>query len=593
MALKLERFPVVARFIDRVITERIPEIRRQEREAVVQDITRAMTSQSQLTPMIPESYPNKSGSPFPLYGYDRPIWYSTPIAPRRRPESLIDVETMRRFSNTYDVLRSCINHLKREVQAQQFAIVSRDEDDDSASTARDVVNASAFFTKAGGLGEINETRRHYEAKMVEDTMVIGAFSSWKNWSKGGELIQVLNIDAGTIRPRMDAYGWPGPGEDWYEQWIMGMLITAFKPEELVYDGLWPVTTGPFFVSAVEWLIGTTISALKSDEWNRSWLTDGNTPGQTYVAPSEWTPQQVAEYADIFDLMLAGDISKRQKSVWVPAGAKAQEHSRKDQDFSVFDLWLARRTGAICGVQLASIGFAGEQYKVSQEKSTDSTTQFGAGSLLDLRKEHYDDILIDLGYPHLEVRNGVSAEETPIERTTRLTMAIGGGLMTPNQAIKENGGEPVDGGDTLLVPTLVQSLDNAIAKPEPAVAPVQDPSLAPESKQPDAATKKANSANPDSKTKSVDTEKKPTDTPANSDGEPTGKVERTEDLAAWERKAIKRLKEGRNPSSAFESDALSKGQIARIAGSLRLCADTGAIRAVFRAEGELSDESEDD
>jgi len=143
-------------------------------------VERARESSSySLIAQVPNISP-QHGSPYPLYGMDRPIWYATPNSPRRRPDSLIDIDTLRRFANTYDVLRSCINHLKREVQAQPFSIAPRDKSDKSDALKKRIEDAKSFFTKRGGLGEINQTRRHYESKIFEDILVIGCYAVWKN-----------------------------------------------------------------------------------------------------------------------------------------------------------------------------------------------------------------------------------------------------------------------------------------------------------------------------------------------------------------------------------------------------------------------------
>lgn len=520
--------PVIA---SQAIESARPAIERAATEHAMSDLARAMTLKVQ----VPGGYPQTAQSPYPLYGMDRPIWYATPNSPKRRPDSIVDIDTIRRFADTYDVMRSCINHLKREVQAQPLRIAARDIKDTSDSTQARIAEALAFFTKRGGLGEANETRRHYEQKIFEDVLVIGAYASWKNKTLGGQLLQVIPIDASTIRPRLDAYGWPGPSEEWYEQWIMGMKVTGFKPDELVYDGLWPVTHTPWFRSPVEYLLTTTLTALKSDEWNRSWLTDGNTPGQMISTPPEWTPAQIKEYSDYFNAMLRGNIRERQNAQFIPGGPKPlMQMSRKDQDFQEFDLWLARRTGAIFGVQLSSIGFAGEQYKVSQEGSNDQTTQFGAGALLDLRKEHYDDILEDLGYGDLEAVNGATAEEDPLKRAQRLSLAMGKkAWMGENDARKQEGLEPVTGGD--LVPQSVALAQAAEAEPD---------------------------ADPDA-------------------GDDTAE----DDINRWMRKSLNKLKQGKPAACGFQSDLIPDSRRASIMDALNRALSPEAIRAAFLSPGE--------
>lgn len=546
------RFPwtgAIERRVQRAIDSVMPELQRQaveearpaiEREAVesmVSEVARA-TSTYQLNPQVPNGYPGVSNSPYPLYGYDEPIYYAVPNSPKRRPGSLIDTRTMRQFADQYDVMRSCINHLKREIQAKPLIIGPKDPKDDSRETVRRVDEATQFFTKKGGLGELNETRRIYESKILEDVLVIGAFAAWKNKTKAGKLIQVVQVDASTIRPRMDAYGWPGPGEDWYEQWILGMMITGFKPDELTYDGLYPASYTPWFRSPVEYLISSTLSALKADEWNRTWLTDGNTPDRMFATPKEWTPEQIIVFTEFFNSMVLGDTRQRQKAMFVPDGVKeAFALSRKDQDFQNFELWLLRRCCAVFGVQPASIGFAGEQYKVSQEGSMDSTTQFGAGALLDLRKEHYDDILEDLGFDDLEIIKDQETQESPKERTDRLTKAAGIPYMTLNEARLSDGLDALPEGDVLFVPQTIQPLDRALAEPEP------DPGE-----------------------KDTDDQDPPTDTES--------------DVSRWMRKALKRIRDGRSASCPFESASIPDEDRAKIGLALNRCNTAAEVRDVF-------------
>ena len=493
----------------------LAEAREAGRRDAAQEFARSLSLNGQT--MVPGGVlagGNSTGRP--LYGYDRPLWQATPASPKRKPGSIVDVDTLKRFSESYDPLRSCINHLKREVTAQPFRIVARDTSDGSSATLDRIRQASLFFSRHGGLGERNQTRRHYESLIFEDAMVVGAYAVWKSRTKGGQLLQCLPIDASTIRPRMDAYGWPGPGEDWYEQWIQGMLVTGFKPDEITYDGLWPSTDSPYFKSPIEYLVAVVLTALKSDEWNRVWLTDGNTPGKMLSMPETWTPGEIIEYMDYFNAMLAGDTSARNRIIPVPGGVKgADGHSRKDQDFQEFDMWLLRRTCSIMGVQPASIGYAGEQYKVSQDASHGATTQFGAGVLLEMRKEHYDDILYDLGFDDLEVLNGASANEDPQSRANRLKIAVGKPWLTINEGRAQDGQEPVEGGDVL---------GEATAKPL--------------------------------------------------------ETDEAEDIARWQRKALKRLKDGKTPACEFRSELIPVDTAALVAEALRAARTDADIKAIF-------------
>jgi hypothetical protein len=233
--------------------------------------------------------------------------------------------------------------------------------------------------------------------------VVGAGAVFFNTTRGGGLLDAVAVDAATIRPRVDAFGWPGPGEIAYEQWINGVQVSeGYTREQLLYDGLNPISYSPYFKSPIEWLVNVVNGALRADGWNLAWLTDGSTPADILAAPESWTPDQIKSFAAYFDGMLAGNSRQRQKTRFVPGGTqRVGSPSRKDQDFQEFELWLMRRCCGVMGVAPAAIGFAGEQYKVSQEGAMDSASQIGSGQLLEFRKHLYDEVLRKLGYDFLE------------------------------------------------------------------------------------------------------------------------------------------------------------------------------------------------
>lgn len=501
-------------------------------------------------------------SPFNVYAYNRPMDFTTPQDPNRRPRQVISVDMLRSLADRYDILRACIQHLKREVAAVPIQIVSKDSKDDSDATKKRIKEAEAFFGMGGGLGGPGKMRGEFEGMCIEDLSVVGSAAIYYAPTLGGKPYEVFAIDAATIRPNVDGFGFPGPGQEVFEQWIYGTKVNGYTRDELNFMGL-PTNARsytPYYASPIEWLVMTVRSALKADEWNAAWLTDGNTPNTLIAAPESWTPTQMREYAEYFDALLAGDSKMRQKAKIVPAGTKAESQSRKDQDFKEFELWLLRRTCAIMGVQPASIGFAGEQYKVSQEDSMDSTSQFGAGVILDWRQAIYDDLLIRLGYDDLEARNVTDREEKATERATRNVALVGGGVKTINEARKDEGLDPIDGGDTLFVPGALRPLDQALAPPEPAPAPGGDP---------------------------ADTKK-----PAGGAPVKNGDQQRVE-LAQWQRKAENRIRQNKPAAAPFEALSLPVEITERVAGGLHDCKTVADVRTLFAEVAVKNREALDD
>lgn len=405
---------------------------------------------------------------YPAYHYDDPLWYSTPVPPQRRPGSIVSIKTLRAMADNYDVLRACIQHLKREVSQVPIQVAPLNAKDDRRKTKQAVKEASAFFSQAGGLGGVGKRRSHFEGEVIEDLCIVGATAVFWQQDRMGRPLEAVALDAATIRPKVDGFGWPGPGDFVYEQWVWGVLSAEFTRDQLVYDGLSSRSYTPYFASPVEWLVNAVNSALRADDWNRKWLTDGNTPSDLLAVPDTWTPEQIKDFSAFFDAMMSGDSAQRQRTKFVPSGTnRVQGASRKDSDFQEFELWLLRRTCAIMGVQPASLGFAGEQYKVSQGDSMESTSQFGAGVLLDFRKETYDDAIRRMGYADLvEVQNVTSREEKATERATRNAQLVSGGIKTPNEARQEEGLEADPLGDQLIVSGIVSSLRYVLNPPVP-------------------------------------------------------------------------------------------------------------------------------
>lgn len=516
----------IAAQVDARVAEQAAAIRREAEQTATRRAAEALATALQGNEMPHGPRPA-------MYAFDNPFIYSQPHSPRMRPRTKIDLETLRRLADTYDVMRSCINHLKTEVQAVPIKLVAKDARDDSSGTKKSIEEATAWLdSRAGGLGGFGLVRRHFEDQIFEDALVLGAFAVFVQQARNGKPYQVVAIDSATIKPKVDPYGWQHPG-DAYEQWVQGVNVRpSISMDELIYDGMYPVSSTPYYRSPVEWLAGVTISALKADEWNRTWLTDGNTPDQLIAVPKEWSPTQLQEYAAYFDAMLAGQMPDRRKARLVPDGTKpVWTQTRKDSDFQQFELWLMRRTCSIFGVQPASIGYAGEQYKVSQEESFSATSQFGVGRLLAMRADLYNDLLERLGFDGLQLVNVTEGEEEPGERTDRLAKAVGGPWMTPNEARKAEGIEPIEGGDDLVGSVQPDEFDDSEG-----------------------------------------------DIPE--DDDPEEDEQRAADLRRWERKALSRLREFGSPVCEFSSEWLDELERVEIAEALLGCSSAEDVREVF-------------
>lgn len=433
-------------------------------------------------PLTPANDPmgGKQTTGHGAYALNNPYTWAIPQAPYKKPDSLVSVQTLRTLADTYDVLRACINHLKREVRSVPFEIVARDKSaKPSRSLEKRVALAATFFERGGGVGGAGTLYRHFESKLFEDALIVGACANYHEYSRGGEWLQCDMIDASTIRPVTDYFGWAptDPEAIAYEQWVMGVYVCGMRRRDLTYDGLHAASWQPYFMSPVEWLVRVINAAIQADNWNVTWLTDGTAPSDAYAAPKEWSADQVIQFATWWEALKSGNPSARQKTAFLPGGTtNIGTPSRKDQDFQQYELWLLRRTCSIMGVAPASIGYSGEQYKVSQDASMSQTTEFGAGDLLTLRKAILDDILERVGFGDLEVVDVSASQETAKDRAATNQILISSGQRTINEVRKADGEDPIEGGDVVLVANNLAPLDQVSSEPEPqpAIVPPADP-----------------------------------------------------------------------------------------------------------------------
>lgn len=494
-----------------------------------------------------------------IYAFDNPWRWAFPQAPGHRPEALVNTDLLRGLADNYDVLRACIAHLQREVTAVPIEVVARDDKDDSDGTAKRIAEAGEWFDQMGGIGGRGRHRAEFEYKLIEDLLVIGAAAVYFYPTRGGGIYEVFEVDSATIRPRVDPFGWPGPGEAVWEQWIMGVRVAGYTRDQLLYQGIYPRSWTPYFASPTEWVLDAAFTHIKYNEWDRTWLTDGWEPDRIFTVPGEMTPDNVLWWNDYLKNKLSGNTQARRGSpvIWPAGASQIMSHSRRDQEFMEGKRMLLQRCCSIFGVHPAAIGYEQGQYAVTQANSMAATSEFGVGVLLEFRRVLFNEFLRRLGYEDLECRNITAEEEEAGDRAGRNSTLVNAGIKTRNEARAEEGLEGMEGGDVLFVPTTQQPLEQALEPPEPPMPPgagTQPPAGS------DAAAADRETA--------------------------TGPAARRIAFSQWEQKALRRVKTSPTAACDYESPALDADERDEIRRSLAQARDAEEVKQVFARAREL-------
>ena len=317
-------------------------------------------------------------------------------------KKIVDFKTLREFSERYDVARACINRRKRQVEAVSWSIAPLNPAEKAEKYQKDIERVKKFLDMPGGK---YARFREFVDEMVEDLLVLDAAVIFKD-KEESELKKLITVDAATIRLRVYKDGsTPEPPDIAYEQWIRGEKVAEFTTDEMIYLMLNPRSNSPYGLAPLETLILGVDAALKSQLYNSSILSEGNIPEGFFTLPESWTPDQIKEFQNWFDAMIAGNPRFQSRIKFMPGGkgvgfipAKKPEEMR----FLEYEKWLLLKTCALFDVPPEEIGFTEEMSRATAQVQQEVSTKAGLLPILQVLKEFFDDIVqIDLGCPYLQ------------------------------------------------------------------------------------------------------------------------------------------------------------------------------------------------
>lgn len=323
------------------------------------------------------------------------------VQSRKKPGANISFETLRRFSISHEISRACINFRKRQITGLEWGIVSTDEGSETINDA-DQKAIKDFFNTIGGRGI---GYRRFLDRFIEDLMVLDAVALEKQATRNNSLHTVVPIDGATIRIRVDENGaTPEPPEEAYVQVIRGQVTAQWTDDEMIYAMMNSRNDTPYGLAPLESLMIIVTSSLKAGMYNLAYLTDGNIPEGFFTMPDQWTSQNIKDFQEYWDAMLAGDESATRRLKFMPDGTYTPTTKPTDMAFEQFNDWLMHITCALFDVDPVSIGFSpktglnsGSAAKTQKDVGEDK----GERPLALFIEEIFTKIIQeDLGYPNL-------------------------------------------------------------------------------------------------------------------------------------------------------------------------------------------------
>lgn len=324
---------------------------------IVKEALVDMPTVSKAESTLPDLVVSKDGKPAV---YDTPfnaqLGYPFSGFTNRKDTYSTTFDTLKVFSVNYDVARACINHRKRQIQNLEWQILPKDDEEDPKKHKKNIDMLTNFFEKPAYMNDFVA----WTDKIIEDLLVFDGVVLWKDKTFGKSLVELLPVDAATIRIKITEDGsLPEPPETAYQQVIKGKLYSEWDTDEMIYAMINPRNSSPYGLSPLESLIIGVDAALKAQMYNSNMLSDGAVPEGFLMTPPTWTPDQIKDYQVWFDSLLAGNSRFGSRIKMVPGGTGVGYTPTKkpeDMRFLEFEKWLLMKTCALFDVQPTDIGF---------------------------------------------------------------------------------------------------------------------------------------------------------------------------------------------------------------------------------------------
>lgn len=383
---------------------------------------------------------------------------------------------------------------------------------------------------------------------LEDVLVVDALTLLPRRDRAGRPIGLEQVDGTTIRPLVDARGRPpAPPAPAYQQIVYGRPETNFTIDELWYLPRNRRPNTPYGHSPVEHVLLTVNLALRHQLHSLEYYTSGNITDAILAMPKSLTEGQIKSWQQYWDDIVSGRSEKRSGNLrMIPGGDGFEYIATKAQAWTYeFEEWLAR---VICwAFGVSPMPIAKMMNRTTSEVMEISALESGPRPIVEFFTENvfrpYTEEV--LGVSEVDVLVAEDETEEPTVTLERQKVMVSFAGMSVNEWREATGkprykDQPNADRPFIVTGMGLQFLDEIEQAPEP---------------------RRSRSGDPEAESDAPDAE------------------DLDEDLARWQRSALKRAKAGR-PPKRFDSTVIPHPLRMRLESDLRKARTTEDIRRVF-------------
>jgi HK97 family phage portal protein len=377
--------------------------------------------------------------------WDYPVGYNAIYTPRSYEP--ISFHELRALAENHDITRLAIETRKDQIEKLDWAIRSRNEKRPVADAPERISKLTEFWRKPDG----EQPFATWLRELLEDLLVLDAPALELRHNRAGDIIGLDVVDGATIKVLIDDTGRrPQPPAPAYEQIIHGRPWRLLTADQLLYLPRNKRPHKAYGFGPCEQIVMTINIGLRRQLMQLQHFTDGNVPPGLLNAPDGWNADQIRQFQEWFDSILAGNTGTRTRLIWAPTGAKYQafkEAPYKDE----FDEWLAR---IVCyAFSLPPTAFTPQVNRATAQSAQETALEEGLAPLNRWVKRLVDGVIQDrMGHTDLEFIWSDVRSTDPKDQASILDTYVKDGILTLNEARDTLGLVPVDGGDQPMFQT---------------------------------------------------------------------------------------------------------------------------------------------
>lgn len=381
--------------------------------------------------------------------------------PRTESGKQYSFAQLRAWADACPYFRIAVEYRKMQIRARDWKVVPVEDEKSPAARRKhqgEIDRVTAFLAQPNKIDGLRLST--WLGQAVEECLVTDALVFHKQLNRAGELMALVQIDGGTIKPLIDQWGHVVG----YQQILYGYPATQYRaPEveeysagELAYWIYKPRVSSIYGTSPLEEILPAILTAVERAKTQLAWYTDGTIPDAFLSAAEGWGPDQIAEYQTWWDAELSSATARRKLRVIPPGSGYVQA-----KPFA----WSKDEEDAIAAQVLAHMGvpkmvLVSQVNRATAEAQQTDASDTGLQPLIKWLEENLTTIVQeDLGAPELRVLCTDGLEGQNEAQAKRQVMLVTAGVLTADEARAELGKEPLheedDEESASIDPSLIQ------------------------------------------------------------------------------------------------------------------------------------------